>query len=48
MEVDNSPCTKEYYLADGTIFENIAFGIPLSIDMSRVMWAAEQAQISSI
>lgn len=36
------------YLSDATIKENIAFGVPLeSIDMNRVKFAAEQAQIST-
>ena len=39
---------QSIYLADGSIAENIAFGIPKQqIDMQRVHDAAEQAQISS-
>ena len=39
---------QNIYLADSSIAENIAFGIPKqSIDMERVMRAAEQAQIHS-
>jgi ATP-binding cassette subfamily B protein len=35
------------FLADGTIEENIAFGVPKNqINHARVKWAAEQAQIS--
>ena len=35
------------FLADSTIEENIAFGVPRGvIDKSRVQWAAQQAQIS--
>jgi ATP-binding cassette subfamily B protein len=37
------------YLSDGTFAENIAFGIPIDqIDMERVRYAAEQAQISNL
>jgi len=36
------------YLADGSIAENIAFGLPKNqIDMARVVQAAEQAQIAA-
>jgi len=39
---------QSIYLADSSIAENIAFGIPLDqIDHSRVRIAAEQAQIAS-
>jgi ATP-binding cassette subfamily B protein len=39
---------QQVYLSDTTIAENIAFGVPAgSIEMPRVRWAAEQAQISS-
>lgn len=39
---------QDIYLSDGTISENIAFGIPKNkIDMNRVVKAAQQAQISS-
>ena len=39
---------QNIYLADTTIAENIAFGVPRNlIDSSRVRIAAEQAQISS-
>jgi len=38
---------QSIFLADSTIAENIAFGVPVEhIDMSRVQKAAEQAQIS--
>ncbi len=37
------------YLADSTIEENIAFGVPMdSIDRDRVRWAAKQAQIDDV
>jgi len=39
---------QSIYLADSTIAENIAFGVPTkNIDYSRVRLAAEQAQIAS-
>jgi len=39
---------QSIYLADSSIAENIAFGVPKAqIDMSRVRHAAEQAQISA-
>lgn len=39
---------QSVYLADATVAENIAFGVPASeIDMTRVREAARQAQISS-
>lgn len=39
---------QSIYLADGSISENIAFGVPKNeIDMERVRLAAEQAQIAS-
>jgi len=39
---------QSIYLADGSIAENIAFGVPnAQIDMSRVRLAAEQAQIAA-
>jgi ATP-binding cassette subfamily B protein len=39
---------QSIYIADSSIAENIAFGVPKeSIDMDRVYKAAEQAQISS-
>jgi ABC-type multidrug transport system fused ATPase/permease subunit len=39
---------QSIYLADGSIFENIAFGVPRhAIDIARVKQAAEQAQIAS-
>ena len=39
---------QSIYLADGSIAENIAFGIPRQqIDIARVKLAAEQAQIAS-
>jgi ABC-type multidrug transport system fused ATPase/permease subunit len=38
---------QSIFLADSTIAENIAFGVPVEhIDMSRVQKAAEQAQVS--
>ena len=40
--------TSEYLLADNSIAQNIAFGVPQhAIDMTRVKQAAEQAQIAS-
>lgn len=37
---------QSIYLADATVAENIAFGVPQEdIDMNRVRWAASQAQI---
>lgn len=39
---------QSIYLADSSIAENIAFGVPLQqIDMARVKQAADQAQIAS-
>jgi len=39
---------QSIYLADSSIAENIAFGVPRAqIDMSRVLRAAEQAQIAA-
>ncbi len=39
---------QRIYISDSTIKENIAFGIPAdSIDLNRVKFAAQQAQISS-
>ena len=39
---------QSIYLADGSIAENIAFGVPREkIDLARVKQAAEQAQIAS-
>lgn len=39
---------QNIYLADNTIAENIAIGVPKDeIDMNRVLWAADNAQISS-
>ena len=39
---------QSIYLADTSIAENIAFGVPYQqIDMARVKYAAEQAQIAS-
>ena len=39
---------QSIYLADSSIAENIAFGVPFGeIDMNRVIRAAEQAQIAS-
>lgn len=38
---------QSIYLADATVAENIAFGVPReTIDMNRVRWAASQAQIA--
>jgi ATP-binding cassette subfamily B protein len=38
---------QSIYLADTTVGENIAFGVPPeAIDMERVRWAARQAQIA--
>ena len=40
---------QSIYLADTTLAENIAFGVPLeTIDMERVKRAARQAQIAII
>ena len=40
---------QSIYLADATIAENIAFGVPIhEIDQKRVERAAEQAQIASV
>ena len=41
-------CVQSIYLADSSIAENIAFGVPRhKIDLDRVKEAAEQAQIAS-
>ncbi|MBU6229337.1 MAG: ABC transporter ATP-binding protein/permease [Cyanobacteria bacterium REEB459] len=38
---------QHIFLSDTTVAENIAFGVPANdIDLSRVRWAAEMAQIS--
>ncbi len=38
---------QHIFLSDTTVAENIAFGIPASeIDLNRVKWAAEMAQVS--
>ena len=42
------PCATGIYLADSSIAENIAFGVPRDkIDMVRVHQAAKQAQIAA-
>ena len=42
------PCSQSIYLADSSIAENIAFGVPKDqIDLERVQQAAEKAQISN-
>ena len=47
MHISNVP--QHIYLSDGTIEENIAFGLPSDqIDQDRVKKAAEQAQISDL
>ena len=47
MHISNVP--QHIYLSDGTIEENIAFGLPSDqIDLDRVKKAAEQAQISDL
>ena len=48
MAGDYYTCATNIYLADSSIAENIAYGIPPhQIDLARVKNAAEQAQIAS-